>query len=230
MIKATVYNISGEKVKDLELNPSIFGLKVKPELVAQAVIAQQANARKNLAHTLNKGEVRGGGKKPWKQKGTGRARHGSIRSPLWRGGGVTFGPRNTQNFSLKINKKAKKKALFMALSDKALNEKIILIDKLEVTEAKTKKFYQILQNLELRAKTKKATKKTEKTEKVSKKPKSVLMIIDKKDDKLTRASRNILGVSYVNAGGLNIVDILKKNYLLMPVDALAEIEKVYLTK
>ncbi|MFA6322401.1 MAG: 50S ribosomal protein L4 [Candidatus Buchananbacteria bacterium] len=230
MIKATVYNTIGEKVKELDLNPAIFGLKVKPELVAQAVIAQQANSRQNLAHTKNKGEVRGGGKKPWKQKGTGRARHGSIRSPLWRGGGITFGPRNDQNFSLKINKKAKKKALLMALSDKALNEKIILVDKLELAEAKTKKFYELLKNLNLRDKKKKTLKKDDKAEVKAKKPKSVLLVLAKKDEKITRAARNIAAVTYISASGLNIVDVIKNKYLLMPTDAIAEIEKAYLIK
>jgi large subunit ribosomal protein L4 len=229
MIKATVYNLKGEKVKELDLNPAVFGLKVKPALVTQAVIAQQANARKPLAHTLNKGEVRGGGKKPWRQKGTGRARHGSIRSPLWRGGGITFGPRNERNFSLKINKKAKKKALLMTLSDKAANEKIILLDNLELAEAKTKKFYEILQNLNLREKKKKGVKKEDRAPK-SRKAKSVLLVLAGKDEKISRAARNIERLSYLNAAGLNVVDILKNNYLLLPVAALAEIEKSYLTK
>lgn len=230
MIKATVYNLSGDKVKDLELNPKVFGLAVKPELIQQAIVAQRANARQVLASTLDKSQVRGGGKKPWKQKGTGRARHGSIRSPLWRGGGITFGPTNERNFSLKINKKVKRKALFMALSDKAANEKLILVDNLEIAEAKTKKFFEALQNLGLRDKKKKLLKKDEKAEKKTKKPKAVLLVLPGKNEKVTRAARNIEAVSYLGANALNIVDVVKSKYILLPIDALAEIEKNYLTK
>src|SRR3989338_7273411 len=108
-MKYQVYNQEGEKVKEMDLNPAVFEVAMNNDLVHQAVVAQAANKRKPLAHTKDKGEVRGGGKKPWKQKGTGRARHGSSRSPLWIGGGVTFGPTNERNFSKKINKKMKKK-------------------------------------------------------------------------------------------------------------------------
>ena len=111
-MKVTVYNVKGEEVKEMDLGSAIFGVKVKPELVQQAIVAQQANSRQNLAHAKDRSDVRGGGKKPWRQKGTGRARHGSIRSPLWRGGGATFGPSKTRNFSLKMNKKAKRKSRF----------------------------------------------------------------------------------------------------------------------
>ncbi len=212
----------------MELNPKVFGLAVKPELMQQAIVAQQANTRQVLASTLDKGQVRGGGKKPWKQKGTGRARHGSIRSPLWRGGGITFGPTTERNFSLKINKKAKRKALLMALSDKAANEKIILIDKLEMAEGKTKKFFEILQNVGLREKKKKLLKKDEKAVKKSKKEKAVLLVLAKKDEKVTRAARNLKAVSYLGANALNIVEVVKSRYLLIPESALAEIEKNYL--
>jgi len=230
MIKATVYNLSGDKVKDLELNPKVFGVAVKPELIQQAIVAQRANARVSIANTLDKGQVRGGGKKPWKQKGTGRARHGSIRSPLWRGGGITFGPTSERNYSLKINKKVKRKALFMALSDKAAHEKIILVDTLDIPEAKTKKFFEILQNLGLRDKKKKLQKKDEKAEKKSKKEKAILLVLPNKNEKITRAARNLKSVSYLGANALNIVDVVKGKYLMMPLEALAEIEKNYLTK
>lgn len=231
-MKTTVYNQAGEKIKELELNPAIFGVKPKPELIQQAVVAQQANRRQVLAHTKNKGEVRGGGRKPWRQKGTGRARHGSIRSPLWRGGGITFGPTNQRNFSLKINKKAKRKALLMCLSDKAANERIILVDKLELAEAKTKKFFQILLNLKLREKKNKLAKKTEgagvKKAKVSKKLKSVLLVLPKKEEKLYRAGRNLESLGIIQADSLNVLAVLKYKYLLMPVDSLAKIEKTFL--
>lgn len=231
-MKTIVYNQTGEKVRELELNPAVFGLKAKPELIQQAVVAQQANRRQVLAHTKNKGEVAGGGRKPWRQKGTGRARHGSIRSPLWRGGGITFGPTNQRNFSLKINKKAKRKALLMCLSDKAANERIILVDNLELGEAKTKKFFQILLNLKLREKKNKLAKKTESPEakkaKVSKKLKTVLLVLPKKEEKLYRAGRNLKALGIIQADSLNVLDVLKHKYLLMPVDSLAKIEKTFL--
>jgi len=240
MAKATVYNQLGEKLKEVELNPKVFGLEIKPELIQQAVVSQQANRRQNLAHTKGRGEVRGGGRKPWRQKGTGRARHGSIRSPLWRGGGITFGPTKDQNYSLKINKKAKRKAILMSLSDKANNQKIILLDKLELDEAKTKKFFKILLNLKLReAKGKKKTakkeekvieKKTEKPEKVKKnKEKGILLVLPKKDEKIQRAARNIPRLSAIQANSLNVFAILQQQYLLMPLDSLAEIEKTFVS-
>src|SRR3989339_1594785 len=133
-----IYNIEGHETGKISLNPKIFGVKTKSWILHQVIVAQQANSRVNVAHTKTRGEVRGGGKKPWKQKGTGRARHGSIRSPLWRGGGITFGPLNTRNFKIKVNKKAKKKALLMTLTSKAINQKIILLEKLEIDQAKTK--------------------------------------------------------------------------------------------
>ena len=142
-----VHNQIGEVVKEVKLNPTVFEVKINEPLIHQVAVAQLANARVAIAHTKNKGEVRGGGKKPWRQKGTGRARHGSIRSPLWKGGGVTFGPRNTRNFSQKINKKMKKAALFSCLSDKAKQKTLMLLDKLELTETKTKEFAKIILNL-----------------------------------------------------------------------------------
>jgi len=119
MPSVKVYNQEGKATGELELNAKHFGVKPDQALVHAVVVAQQANARRPIAHTKNRGEVAGGGKKPWKQKGTGRARQGSIRSPQWKGGGVVFGPRNIRNFSVKVNRKVKQKALFMALTDKA---------------------------------------------------------------------------------------------------------------
>src|SRR3989338_11586370 len=128
MQKVSVYNQNGEKLEEIELNSKIFGLAVKPELVTQAIIAQRANQRKVIAHTKNKGEVAGGGKKPGKQKGTGRGRHGSIRSPLWRGGGVTFGPTSDRNFFRKVNRKTKRMGLLTVLTEKAAEGKVIVLE------------------------------------------------------------------------------------------------------
>jgi len=236
-MKVKVYNIKGEAVKEVDLDPAIFGVKIKPELVQQAVVVSQANKRQVLAHAKDRSEVAGGGRKPWRQKGTGRARHGSNRSPIWRGGGITFGPTRSRNFSLKINKKAKRKALLMSLSDKAANEKIILLDKLELEEAKTKKFFEILQNLKLRERKEgskkqrnKETKKPEakKAEKVKTKKgrdKSILLVLPGKNEKVQRAARNIPRLNTVPANSLNILDILKQQYLLLPVDSLDVIKK-----
>lgn len=242
MSKATVYNTSGEKVKEMELNPKVFALEVQSELITQAVVAQQANRRQNLAHTKDRSEVAGGGRKPWRQKGTGRARHGSIRSPLWRSGGITFGPRKNRNYSAKINKKAKRKAILMSLSDKAANQKIILLDKMSLEEAKTKKFFEILQNLKLREKKekKKTAKKEEGKEKEknkkSKKEKApklkikrVLIVLPKKDEKVIRAAKNISRVETIQANSLNVLDLVKAQYLLMPVDSVSEIEKTFIS-
>jgi len=228
-MKATVYNINGEKVSEQELNSAVFGIKVKPQLISQAVIAQQANSRPVIANTKDRSEVSGGGKKPWRQKGTGRARHGSIRSPLWRGGGITFGPTNERNFAVKINKKVKRQALLMTLSDKAAHEKIILVDKLELTEPKTKKFYAILQNLQLRTKKEKRKGEAKKEAAAApvKKEKGILLVLPKKEDRIERAARNIPALTVIAANSLNLVDVLKKQYVLMPLDSLSVIEKTY---
>ncbi len=233
MPKVSIYNHQGEEIGQQELNPAIFGIAVKPEVVQQVVTGMQANARQVLAHTKDRGDVRGGGKKPWRQKGTGRARHGSIRSPLWRGGGITFGPTKDRNFSLKINKKVKRKALLMCLSDKASNHQIILLDNFDVAEAKTKRIFSILQNLNLRKKSAKARKakaadKTDKT--VETKDRSVLLVPAGKDAKIYQAARNISRLKILPADGLNVLDILKHQYLVMPVAALSTIEKTFLKK
>lgn len=168
MEKYPVYNIKAEKIKEAELNPAVFGVKVKESVVHQVMVAQMANARVAIAHTKTKGEVRGGGIKPWKQKGTGRARHGSIRSPLWKGGGVTFGPRKDRNFSQKVNKKMKTKALFMCLSDKVKNGLMVLVDKLNLAEGKTKEMTGVVNNfrevLKLKNKRPANTENTEETQ------------------------------------------------------------------
>ena len=145
-MKVPVYNQKAEIVGDIELNSKIFEVKPKQHLLAEAVRVQLSNARIGTAHTKTKGEVRGGGRKPWKQKGTGRARAGSIRSPIWRGGGITFGPRSNRNWELKMNKKAKKQALFMTLSDKVKENRFIVVDKMELSAIKTKEMLGILKD------------------------------------------------------------------------------------
>ena len=129
-MKVSVYNQEGKEVGKVLLPKEIFEVKVNPDLVHQVVVCQMANRRQPIAHTKDRGEVRGGGRKPWSQKGTGRARHGSIRSPLWIGGGVTFGPRKEKIFKKKIPKKMRRKALFMVLSGKAKENLLLVLDKL----------------------------------------------------------------------------------------------------
>ncbi|MBU4482340.1 50S ribosomal protein L4, partial [Patescibacteria group bacterium] len=147
MKKYLVYNSSGERIKEIELNSKIFGIEIKNSVVHQVAVAQMANSRVAIAHTKDRSEVRGGGVKPWKQKGTGRARHGSTRSPIWVGGGVTFGPTKDRNFSKKVNKKQKTKALFMCLSDKANNDLFILLDELNLENGKTQELIGVIKNL-----------------------------------------------------------------------------------
>src|SRR4051812_35922693 len=132
-----LYSTEGKVVGDQELSPKEFGVAMKPALVHEIVVAQQNASRETIANTKTRGEVRGGGKKPWKQKHTGRARHGSTRSPIWKGGGVVFGPRNTRVFETKVNKKAKMSALKMVLSEKVAREQFVVVDALEVKEYKT---------------------------------------------------------------------------------------------
>ena len=194
-MKIKVYNQTAEFVHDLELSEKIFGVKSNPELLHQAVVTQMANERQVLADTKDRSEVRGGGKKPWKQKGTGRARVGSSRSPIWKGGGVTFGPTSDRNFSKKLNKKMKQKALFMALSDKLVNGTLVVLDDLKMTEFKTKKFNEILTAVESKI--------------LNNERRNILIINDSKDDKIKYSARNLAGTEIINLENINIVELLK---------------------
>jgi len=231
MTTVAIYNMIGEKVGEQALEPKLFGVTVKPVVVHQVAVAQRSLSRTVLAHTKDRSDVSGGGRKPWQQKGTGRARHGSTRSPIWRGGGVTFGPTNERNFATKVNKRIRQQAMLMCLSDKAANEKITLVDQLELKEMKTRKLYNILQNLGLRtrpAKLKKAADavkgKTEK--KVSKEP-SVLLVLPHSDRNLQRSARNIQRLETISANSLNVMTLLEHDVLLLSVGALKEIEKTF---
>ena len=146
-MEATVYNSQGKETSKVTLPEAVFGLKWNGDLVSQVFNSMNTNARTNVAHTKDRSDVRGGGKKPWAQKGTGRARHGSSRSPIWVGGGVTFGPRNHKNFSRKVNKKMKAKALFTILSKKFEDNEIIFVDALNFKEPKTKEAKKVIEGL-----------------------------------------------------------------------------------
>jgi large subunit ribosomal protein L4 len=211
MLSLPVYNIQGEKTGTIELSEKIFGLKINNDLVYQAITVQMAGRRTPLAHTKERGEVRGGGRKPWRQKGTGRARHGSIRSPIWRGGGTTFGPRKEKVFAKKMNKKARRKALLMALSSKIKDKELVILDKLELKEPKTKLMAEMIS---------KAFKKT---------PKSILIATPKKDENIIRANRNLPYTKTIAADSLNIIDLLSFKYLFLDKEAIKMIEKTYET-
>ncbi|MDD5341610.1 MAG: 50S ribosomal protein L4 [Patescibacteria group bacterium] len=209
MAKVNVYNLAGKEIEKLDLDPKIFEVKANPALIHQVIEVQRANSRLKLAHTKTKGEVRGGGKKPWRQKGTGRARHGSSRSPLWIGGGITFGPRTEREFSKKINKKMKKKALFMTLSDKVKENNFIVVDKLVLEGIKTKNFYNILKKLPMQGVF------------------STLVAMAKKDDIISRSAKNIKKTKTILADSLNVYDVLKYRFLLIDKEGVKKISDTY---
>ena len=212
-MKIKVYNQTAEFVHDLELSEKIFGVKSNAELLHQAVVTQMGNERQVLADTKDRSEVRGGGKKPWKQKGTGRARVGSSRSPIWTGGGVTFGPTSDRNFSKKINKKMKQKAIFMALSDKLVNGTLVILDELKMEEFKTKKFNEVLTAIE--------------TKILNNERRNILIINDSKDDKIKYSARNLKGTEIINLENINIVELLKFKNLLLTEAAVKTLEERY---
>ena len=223
-IVVKIYNQKAESVGDIKLSDKVFGVKANEALVHQAMVAQMSNERQVLAHTKDRSEVRGGGRKPWRQKGTGRARAGSIRSPIWKGGGVTFGPRKDRNFSKNINKKMKQKAMLMVLSDRVKSGNFVVLDKLEMGEFKTKVFDGMLSSF-AKAMEDKSTKATE--DKGGKKKRSVLVINDKKDDKVKYSGRNLVGVEIINLDNINILDLLKYRDLVLTVEGIKELEKRY---
>lgn len=213
MAKVPVYNTNGEKVSEMDLNSKIFGVeKIDANLVHEAVRTQRNNNRRSIAHTKYRGEVSGGGKKPWKQKGTGRARAGSTRSPLWKGGGVTFGPRSTRNWSVKMNRSAFRKALFTVLTDKLNDKKVAVLDKIESVK-KTKDLASQISALAGKAGLEKKN----------------VLILAKHDSELERYAKNLSNTTVLVANQLNIIDLLK-NDVIVTKDALEVMEKTYLKK
>lgn len=205
MSETPLYNIKGEVIGKETLPDVLFGVKPKLELIQFVVRAHRANKREPWAHTKNRGDVSGGGKKPWKQKGTGRARQGSIRSPQWKGGGVAFGPRKERNYEIKINQKVKEKALRMVLTDKAESKKIVLLDSFEIQNPKTKDVQKMLKVFKL---------------------KSVLMSLGKNNEGLIRAFKNIPKVGVLSADSLNVYDLLKYEYFVLDQEALKKIKSM----
>ncbi len=207
-MKIPVYNKEGKTDEEAILPEEIFGLEINSDLIYQVVTSQQSNRRQNSAHTKDRSEKRGGGKKPWRQKGTGRARHGSIRSPIWRGGGVTFGPRNERNYKKKINKKEKRKALFMGLSGKVDNDLVIVLDELSVEKPKTKEL-SFLDELPC-------------------KDGSILLATAETDENLLLAARNIPDLRVMEARNLNALDLLSYKYIVLPEKAVEVIKDTFL--
>ncbi len=211
-----VYNQEGKESGSVKLNDSVFGLQWNDDLMHQVVVSMQSNLRVPVAHAKDRSEVRGGGRKPWRQKGTGRARHGSRRSPIWIGGGATHGPTKERSFEKKINKKMMKKALFTALSSKVKDGEILILDSLKIDNGKTKNANTILSKLS----------KIKGFEKLSQKRNNRAgILVEKKDDSLSLAFRNLPGVSVGESRSINTLEALTFKYLIFTKDALKFFEK-----
>lgn len=208
-MKVAVYNKEGKKLEEISLPKEIFDVKLNSDLLHQIIVSQMANRRQITAHSKDRSEVRGGGKKPWRQKGTGRARHGSIRSPLWRGGGITFGPRKERVFEKDIPKKMRRKALFMVLSEKAKGSLLVVLDKIQIDKPKTKEIAKTLNKLPC-------------------KENSCLIALQEYDKKIFLSARNIKKTNIVEARNLNVIDLMSSKYLLMEKDTIKTLEKTFL--
>jgi len=207
MAKVKVYNQAGQEVGEIELKPTIFEVKANPALIHRVITAQQANSRQVLAHTKGRGEVRGGGRKPWKQKGTGQARQGSIRSPIWVGGGITFGPTKERNFSVKVNRAERKKVLAMVLSEKLANKNFIVVDSLGFPEVKTKLVFAMLKKLPVGRK--------------------ILIVAEPENKDLYKMTRNMVRVEPISVKSLNPVDLLNCETIIISQPAVEILEKIY---
>jgi large subunit ribosomal protein L4 len=206
MPKVPVYNISGAQVGEIELAETIFGIQPNASVLHEAVVMQQASLRRGTHDTKGRSEVRGGGRKPWRQKGTGRARQGSIRAPQWVGGGTVFGP-TPRSYAFKLPKKVRRLALKSALSTKVNANEIIVLDALTIDAPKTKDMVAILANL-----------------KVGKK---ALIVSSEQDSNIVLSARNIPGVKVVDATGINVLDLLHHDALVITKDAVAKVEEVF---
>ncbi|PIR85158.1 50S ribosomal protein L4 [Candidatus Kaiserbacteria bacterium CG10_big_fil_rev_8_21_14_0_10_45_20] len=205
-LSAKVYSVAGKEVSTITLPENIFGLPKNDALVHQVLVSTEANARTNVAHTKGRGEVRGGGKKPWKQKGTGRARHGSIRSPIWRGGGTTFGPTNERDFSQKINKKMRVKALTTVLSGKFSDEEVVFVDSLSFSEPKTKDAKALLGAL---------AKATGVEALATRRKNAALVVIPSADENAKKSFKNMGNVEVIVSRNLNISSLLTYRYIVI---------------
>jgi large subunit ribosomal protein L4 len=205
MPKVSVLNISGQQVGEIELADSVFGIEPHVHVLHSAIVMQQAAERSGTHKTKGRSEVRGGGRKPWKQKGTGRARQGSIRAPQWRGGGIVFGP-TPRSYAYKLPKKVRRLAIKSALSSKVIDQDIIVLDELVLNAPKTKEFVAILKNLNVERK--------------------ALVVAGDYDDNVALSLRNIPGVKLVDAEGINVRDVMVHDKLIITKDAVSKVEGV----
>ena len=206
MANVSVYNMEGKEVGSIDLNDAIFGVEVNEHLVHMAVLQQLADKRQGTQKAKTRSEVSGGGRKPWRQKGTGHARQGSIRAPQWKGGGVVFAP-VPRDYSFKMNKKEKRAALKSALTDKVQTNNIVVVDELKFDEIKTKKFAEVMNNL-------KATRKA-------------LVVLADNDQNVVLSARNLAEANTTLTNTLNVYDIVNAKTLVLTKDAVAKIEEVY---
>ena len=206
MPKVDVYDIKGKKVSDIELADSIFGIEPNETIVHSVLVNYLANQRQGTQSTKTRAEVRGGGKKPWRQKGTGRARQGSIRAPQWIKGGIALGPK-PRSYRYTVNKKERRLAIKSILSSKVLEKELTVVDKLEVKEIKTKTMVKALADLKVEGKT--------------------LIVLPENNKNVLMSSRNIEGVKTITANNINVFDLLKYTNLILPVDTVKKLEEVY---
>ena len=205
MANVAVYNMEGKEVDKIEFNVSIFGVEINEHLVHMAVLQQLANKRQGTQKAKTRSEVRGGGRKPWRQKGTGHARQGSTRSPQWTGGGVVFAP-TPRDYSFKLNKKEKRAALKSALTSRVVENKFVVVDELKLDEIKTKKFVEVLKNLNVE---------------------KALVVLNDMDEKVIASAANIPTVKTTQTNELNVFDVLKYDTVVVTKAAVATIEEVY---
>ena len=205
MAKVSVYNMEGKQIDTIELSDAVFGVEVNEHLVHMAVVQQLANNRQGTQKAKTRSEVSGGGRKPWRQKGTGHARQGSTRAPQWTGGGVVFAP-VPRDYSFKLNKKEKRAALKSALTDKLANAKLIVVDELKFDTVKTKNFAQVMSNLEVN---------------------NGLVVVNENDTNVMMSARNIPTVKMALPNTINVYDIMKAGKVVLTKDAVKTIEEVY---
>lgn len=205
MATVSVVNMEGKEVGTIDLSDAVFGAKINEHLVHLAVVQQLANSRQGTQKAKTRSEVSGGGRKPWRQKGTGHARQGSIRAPQWKGGGVVFAP-VSRDYTLKMNKKEKQAAIKSALTDKVQKSQLVVVDEIKLDEIKTKRFAEVLKNI-------KADK--------------ALVVMGSKDDTVIRSARNIADTKTALPETINVYDVMKAGTLVLTKDAVAKIEEVY---
>lgn len=205
MASVAVYNIEGKEVEKLELNDSVFGVEINEHLVHKVVVTQLANRRQGTQSAKTRSEVSGGGRKPWRQKGTGHARQGSTRSPQWTGGGVVFAPK-PRDYSMKMNKREKQIAMKSVLSSKVQDDKLVVVDEFKMDEIKTRRFVEIMNNL---------------------KAQKALVVTKDKNQNVICSANNIPTVKTATTNEINVYDILKYDTLVLTKDAVAAIEEVY---